>query len=64
MYGEAEGVAVSLAEGEVDDLGGDDELPSYGGQVDGHGGEAAGGLALLARLPAGGPTRPSLEVSL
>ena len=38
MYWKAEGVAVSLAEGEVYDLGGDDELPADGRQVDRHGG--------------------------
>ena len=43
-----EGVTVSAAVGEVDLLGGDDEVPPDGGEVDGDAGEAAGVLTLTA----------------
>ena len=43
-----EGVAVSAAVGEIDLLGGDDEVPPDGGEVDRDAGEAARVLALAA----------------
>ena len=42
------GIAVAAAEGEVDLLGGDYEVPPDGGEVDGDAGQAAGFLALTA----------------
>ena len=42
------GVAVSAAEGEVNLLGGDDEVPADGGEVDGDAGQAARVFPLTA----------------
>ena len=46
-----EGVAVSAAEGEVDLLGGDNEVPADGGEVDLDAGEAARLLPLATPHP-------------
>ena len=46
-----EGVAVSAAEGEVDLLGGDYEVPADGGEVDLDAGEAARLLPFAASHP-------------
>ena len=55
-----ERVAVSAAEGEVDLLGGDDEVPADGGEVDLDAGEAARLLPLAASHPSFRSAHPLL----